>query len=80
MNPARNPDGIRLTGIVQEMMTVGAILLRATFARLPWCHWRFLAIRCAPIGWLPRYRFKEILRVGSPTRIPELRGRVKFDS
>lgn len=55
-------------------MTVGAILLRATFARLPWCHWRFLALRCAPTGWPPRCGFKESLRVVTPTRAPEYFG------
>ena len=58
----------------------GASPVASNFSRCPVCGSRFPAIRCAFRGPPPRSEFKEVLRVVSPTRIPELGGRVKFDN
>jgi hypothetical protein len=69
-------DGERLRWIVRSLMTDGAIRCRRLFAKVRplGCHSRFPTIRRVPTGWLPRCGFKEVLRVVTPTRIPEQGG------
>ena len=56
-----------------ELMTDGAIRCRLLLLKVRplKCHSRFPTIRRVPTGWLPRCRFKAMLRVVSPTNIPE---------